>query len=160
MSPLTFLDLPGEIRNQIYYLLLVIPRLPSSRVYLLDRDPPIYPQILSVCRKVHDEAEQILYGSNVFVAELNFLVGLPRLRWEYPTIKSSRLISIINKYFIAVSSLDSPAFTCVEIKDAFSGMEELTIWAVRPYLLSRYFMLRYFEGVRGVKKAKIGWVCA
>ncbi|RAL59257.1 hypothetical protein DID88_006971 [Monilinia fructigena] len=47
MSPLTFLDLPGEIRNQIYYLLLIVPPISTPRP--LGSDPPIYPQILIHC---------------------------------------------------------------------------------------------------------------
>ncbi|ESZ90766.1 hypothetical protein SBOR_8837 [Sclerotinia borealis F-4128] len=154
MPPLTFLDLPGEIRNQIYHLLLIVPPISAPRP--LGSDPPIYPQILSVCRKVHDEAQQILYGSNVFIAHPNLLTGLPRLRWKYDTISSSRLISIINKYYIVVRLDCDPNFSAVKAEDAFNGMEELTIRVEQStYRGSDYEVLRLFEGVRDLKKAKV-----
>ncbi|KAI9640202.1 hypothetical protein NHQ30_011440 [Ciborinia camelliae] len=154
MSPLTFLDLPGEIRNQIYHLLLIIPHISTPRP--LGGDPPIYPQILSVCRKVHDEAEQILYGSNVFIAHPNLLKGLPRLRWKYDSISSSRLVSTIKKYYIIVRLDCDPNFSAVEAEDAFNGVEELTIKVEQSKSGgSDYQVLRLFEGVRGVKKTKV-----
>ncbi|KAB8296713.1 hypothetical protein EYC80_002133 [Monilinia laxa] len=154
MSPLTFLDLPGEIRNQIYHLLLIVPPISTPRP--LGSDPPIYPQILSVCRKVHDEAEQILYGGNVFIAHPNLLNGLPRLRWKYDTISSSKLISIIKKYYIIVRLDCDPNFTEVRAEDAFNGMEGLTIRVEQSaFRGSDYQVLKLFEGVRGVKKTKI-----
>lgn len=55
--PSPFLDLPGELRNQIYDELLISH----------DRDPTrvrCYPQILATCRRIHQEASGILYGSN------------------------------------------------------------------------------------------------
>jgi hypothetical protein len=92
MTTLTFLDLPGEIRNQIYRQLLIVPPLSVPRLL---GDPPIYPQILAVCRKVHNEAKQILYGCNTFLAHPNLLFGLPRLSLYYDTISSPTLISLI-----------------------------------------------------------------
>lgn len=152
--PLTFLDLPGEIRNQIYHLLLIVPSISTPRP--LGSDPPVYPQILSVCRKVHDEAEQILYGRNVFIAHSNLLTGLPRLRWKYDSISSARLISIIRKYYIIVRLDCDPNFSDVKAEDAFNGMEELTIRVEQStFRDSDYQVLKLFEGVRGVKKTKV-----
>ncbi|KAJ8069419.1 hypothetical protein OCU04_003073 [Sclerotinia nivalis] len=156
MPPLTFLDLPGEIRNQIYHLLLVIRPISIPRPLLTD--PPICPQILSVCRKVHDEAEQVLYGCNVFIAHANLLTGLPRLRWHYDPISSSRVISIIKKYYIVVRLDCDPNFSAGKARDAFSGMEELTIRVEQSAYRgsgSDYKALRLFEDVRGVKETNV-----
>lgn len=154
MTPLTFLDLPGEIRNHIYQLLLVIPSISIPRP--LGSDPHIYPQILSVCRRVHDEAEQILYGSNVFIAHPNLLTGLPRLRWKHDTISSSKLISIIKKYYIIVRLDCDPNFSAKKAEEAFSEVDELTIRVEQSaFRGSDYKVLRLFEGVRGVKKVRI-----
>ncbi|TGO13133.1 hypothetical protein BTUL_0076g00330 [Botrytis tulipae] len=154
MTPLTFLELPGEIRNHIYQLLLIIPPISTPRP--LGSDPHIYPQILSVCRRVHDEAEQILYGSNVFIAHPNLLTGLPRLRWKYDTISSSRLISIIKKYYIIVRLDCDPNFSAKKAEEAFSGVDELTIRVEQSaFRGSDYKVLRLFEDVRGVKNVRI-----
>ncbi|CAD6443819.1 602d6cc0-8749-4fa7-bea4-1f3f3be19054 [Sclerotinia trifoliorum] len=156
MPSLTFLDLPGEIRNQIYHILLVIR--PISIPRPLFTDPPICPQILSVCRKVHDEAEQILYGCNVFIAHANLLTGLPRLRWHYDPISSPRVISIIKKYYIVVRLECDPNFSARKAMDAFSGMEELTIRVEQSAYRgsgSDYRALRLFENVRGVKETNV-----
>ncbi|KAF7872035.1 uncharacterized protein EAF02_009140 [Botrytis sinoallii] len=154
MTPLTFLDLPGEIRNHIYQLLLIIPSISIPR--RLGSDPHIYPQILSVCRRVHDEAEQILYGSNVFIAHPNLLTGLPRLRWKYDTISSSRLISNIKKYYIIVRLDCDPNFSAKKAEEAFSEVDELTIRVEQStFRGSDYKVLRLFEGVRGVKRVRI-----
>ncbi|KAF7900026.1 hypothetical protein EAF00_004362 [Botryotinia globosa] len=154
MTPLAFLDLPGEIRNHIYQLLLIIPPISTPRP--LGSDPHIYPQILSVCRRVHDEAEQILYGSNVFIAHPNLLTGLPRLRWRYDTISSCRLISIIKKYYIIVRLDCDPNFSAKKAEEAFSEVDELTIRVEQSaFRGSDYKVLRLFEDVRGVKNVRI-----
>ncbi|KAF7953430.1 uncharacterized protein EAE97_000829 [Botrytis byssoidea] len=154
MTPLTFLDLPGEIRNSIYQLLLIIPPISTPRP--LGSDPHIYQQILSVCRRVHDEAEQILYGSNVFIAHPNLLTGLPRLRWKYDTISSTRLISIIKKYYIIVRLDCDPNFSAKKAEEAFSEVDELTIMVEQSaFRGSDYKVLRLFEDVRGVKNVRI-----
>jgi hypothetical protein len=58
--PTTFLDLPAEIRVEIYELLLVQPwrRLPN------DVDFDVYPHVLCVCRQIHAEAAAVFYGRN------------------------------------------------------------------------------------------------
>ncbi|KAH8767739.1 hypothetical protein F5882DRAFT_413272 [Hyaloscypha sp. PMI_1271] len=153
MASLTFLDLPGEIRNQIYRRLLILPPLSTSRLL---SNPPIYPQILSVCRKVHEEARQILYSCNTFLAHPNLLSGLPRLRLCYDTISSSTLIPLIQRYHIRVRLDCDPNFPLAKATNAFSGVEELTIEVFQAQFgSSDYKVLRLFEGVRGVKRARV-----
>jgi hypothetical protein len=153
MAPLSFLDLPGEIRNQIYKNLLLILPLSTPRVL---GDPPIYPQILAVCRKVHEEAIEILYGSNTFLAHPNLLTDLPRLRLYYDTISEKHLIDQISRYHIRVRLDCEPRFSAMKVQNAFTGVEELTIEVFQAQLGgSDYSVLRRFEGVRGVKRARI-----
>lgn len=153
MPTLTFLSLPGEIRNQIYYQLLLVPSLSIPRLL---GDPPLYPHIVSVCRKVYSEAQQILYGFNTFLAHPSLLNGLPRLRLYYSTISSPSLISLIRKYHIRVRLDCNPSFSVRNARDAFTGMEELTIEVFQAqYSSSSYRVLRLFEQIRGVKQARI-----
>ena len=150
---LSFLDLPGEIRNQIYSELLIIPDLSTPRLL---GDPPLYPQILEVCRKVHDESKQFLYGKNIYLAHPNLLTGLPRLRLYYDTIRCKHLIDLIRRYQIRVRLDCDPNFSAKTASDAFSGIEELTIEVFQAQFGgSDYKVLRLFEGIRGVKKVKI-----
>lgn len=154
MSHLTFLDLPGEIRNQIYRLLLIVPSPSTKRV--LGSDPAIYPQILCVCRKVHKEASEILYGANTFLAHPNLLSGLPRLRPYYETISSKRLISLIRRYHFRVRLDNDPNFSAERAEESFDSVEELTVEVFQAqYGSSDHKVLELLEGVRGVKKARV-----
>ncbi|KAE8447254.1 hypothetical protein EG329_010948 [Mollisiaceae sp. DMI_Dod_QoI] len=148
-----FLDLPGEIRNEIYLKLLIVPA--ASKPRLLG-DPPIYPQILSTCKKIHEEAQQILYGYNTFLAHPNLLSSLPRLRLCYNTIFSPTLISLIRRYHIRVRLDCDPNFSIQKATDAFTGVEELTLEVSQAQFgSSDHKVLRLFEGIRGVKKTRV-----
>lgn len=153
MPGFAFLDLPGEIRNAIYFQLLVLPSL-SVPKHL--QHTTLHTSILHTCRKIHHEAEQILYGCNTFIAHPNILTGMPRLRVCFGAFGSSNLISLIRRYHIHLR-LDCDAnFTAAKAKEAFTGMEELTVEVSQAqYGSSDYKMLKLFERVRGVKKAQI-----
>lgn len=142
MSPLSFTDFPGEIRNQIYHHLLVVPALSTPRLL---GDRPIYPQILSVCQQVHGEAKQILYGCNTFLAHPSLLSGMPRLRLYYDTISKASLISLISRYHIRVRLDCDPNFTAKNAALSFTGMEELSIEVFQAQFgSSDYQVLRLF----------------
>jgi hypothetical protein len=154
MQNISFLDLPGEIRNQIYIDLLILPPIFARRQ--LGSDPSIYPQILRVCKQVHEESKQILYGGNVFIAHPNLLNGWPRLRWKYDTISSQNVITYIKRYYLIVRLDCDPNFTAENAERAFSGIEDLTIRVEQAeFRGSDYQVLKLFEGVRGVKKTKV-----
>ena len=148
------LRLPGEIRNQIYGLLLIAP--PHGIYHPLGSNPQIYPQILSVCRQIHREATDVLYGNNTFIAHYSLLSSLPHLRrWQYP-ITSSALIAMIKRYHIYVRLDCDPRFTVETVRDAFTGIEELTVEVFQSQFgSSDYTILRLFEGIRGVKHARV-----
>jgi hypothetical protein len=153
MANLSFLDLPGEIRNQIYHQLLIIPTLSAPRRL---QKPHIYPAILCVCRKIYAEGKQILYGSNTFLAHANLLTGLPRLRTYYATISNSDLISLIRRYHIQVRLDCDPNFQACRATEAFTGAEEFTIEVFQAQFgSSDYKVLKLFEGIRGVKKSRV-----
>ncbi|KAF4636062.1 hypothetical protein G7Y89_g2037 [Cudoniella acicularis] len=153
MPPLGFLDFPGEIRNQIYRELLIVPAVSTPRLL---GDPPIYPQVLSVCRKVHKEAQQMLYCCNTFLAHPNLLTALPRLRLYYDTIYQPHLISLIRRYHIRVRLDCDPNFSALKAKEAFTRLDELTVEVFQAQFgSSDYKVLKLFEGVRGVQRARV-----
>ena len=154
MSDNMLLTLPGEIRNQIYGLVLLAP--PPGTPRSLGSNPQIYPQILSVCRQIHHEAIEVLYGKNTFIAHYSLLSSLPKLRrWQHP-ITSSALISMIRRYHIYVRLDCDAAFTAETARDAFTGMEELTVEVFQSQFgSSDYTVLRLFEKIRGVKRARV-----
>ena len=78
-----FLNLPGEVKNDIYKHLLVQDEL---RIGSSDEDYDfgnidLYPHVLRICRTVKDDAIHLLYGSNKFtfpslLACINFMNNL------------------------------------------------------------------------------------
>lgn len=109
-----------------------------------------------MCKQVHQEAQEILYGDNTFLAHPSLLNGLPRLRLCYDTIKSQNLISLIRKYHIRIRLDCDPTFTSKQTREAFTGAEELTIEVFESQFgSSGSKVLRLFEEVRDVKVAKI-----
>src|SRR5436190_12918122 len=119
-----FLSIPAEIRNQIYYLLLIVP--PPGTPRPLGVAPKVYPQILGVCRQIHREAVVVLYGMNTFVAHPARLTESPSLSRMHLPVTSPSLIRFIKRYHIYVR-LDCDAhFTAAKARDAFSGVNELT----------------------------------
>ncbi len=82
-SSVSFLSLPGEVRNMIYPQVLVDPRSHLQRMQLeKDRSKPrqkaLYPAILSTCRKTYEEGLAYLYAQNEFLVNI-----WPDLTW-YP----------------------------------------------------------------------------
>lgn len=105
---------------------------------------------------MHEEARQTLYSCNTFLAHPNLLSGLPRLRLCYDTISSPTLIPLIQRYHIRVRLDCDPNFSLAKATNAFSGVEELTIEVFQAQFgSSDYKVLRLFEGVRGVKRARV-----
>jgi hypothetical protein len=99
---------------------------------------------------------EILYSCNTFLAHPNLLSSLPRLRLHYQSISSPTLISLIQRYHIRVRLDCDPNFSLAKATRAFSGVEELTIEVFQAQFGgSDYKVLTLFEGVRGVKRAKV-----
>lgn len=153
MVQLSFLDLPGEIRNKIYHHLLILPRISTPRPL---GDPPLHPQIISTCHLIHSEALHFLYGLNTYLAHPNLLNGLPRLRLYYDTIRVAPLIALIRRFHIRIRLDCDPNFKKEKAAAAFTGMEELTIEVFQAaYGGSDHKVLELFEGVRAVGKSRV-----
>lgn len=66
-KPFRFLDLPPELKNRIYSLLLEDNTAEELRPqYHTPAPNNIHPNILSTCREINAEATGILYANNVF----------------------------------------------------------------------------------------------
>ncbi|KAH8801540.1 hypothetical protein F5884DRAFT_518098 [Xylogone sp. PMI_703] len=154
MPQITFLDLPGEIRNQIYILLLVFPSLRISSS--IDKSCRLHPAILQSCHQIYLEAREVLYGGNTFIAHPSLLCALPRLRFGYGPVTARPLINLIQRWVINIRLDCDPNFNSEEAKTAFDGAEELTVQVYQAqYGSSSHEVLKPFEAVRGVKRAKI-----
>lgn len=155
MSGSNFLSLPGEIRNQIYSLLLIAtPPLGSPRG--LGQMLKLHPSILSVCRQTYSEATRILYTKNTFIAHYSLLSTLPQLRQWHTPVKAAHLAALIKRYRIYVRLDCDIHFTSEAAKQAFSGIDELTVEVSQTQFgSSNCDNLRVFETIRGVKQAKV-----
>lgn len=151
-----FLDLPGEIRNQIYHHLLVLPHI--SKRTRLGFTPPLYPLILQTCRKVNEEGQQILYGCNVFLAHPIHLTTNPRLRLYYDRVSFEPFTRLIKRFhfIIRLDGVHASRFSPKHAKAAFSGLEELTVEVFQPHSAgSDLKVLGLLNGVRNVEKASV-----
>ena len=101
---LSFLDLPGEIRNIIYSNSLTDPR--SSREIIEDetqfnpRRMYLCPALLQTCRRLYEEAVQYLYSENEFFVYIH-----PDLGW-YAPFQKIHLPPLSGKHFKSIKSLD------------------------------------------------------
>lgn len=77
----TFLDLPRELRDQIYELSLVSDRVVDLRrlvtVLSCDAKLGIAPALLRASRQIHSEAIEIMYSLNTFQATIFLGLGPP-----------------------------------------------------------------------------------
>ncbi|PVI05362.1 hypothetical protein DM02DRAFT_488752, partial [Periconia macrospinosa] len=165
-----FFRLPGELRNEIYNLLLSPDTKPLSELAIHHkhvntqhrtqppRTPsPLYPAILSACRKAHLEATPLLYESHIFHAHTSLLTSFPHLTSAYRPIQYARPISLIRRWQLSLRLDTDPRFTAEQAKVAFSGVEyfEVRVWEAQ-FEMSDYTALALLTGVRGVKVAKVG----
>ncbi|KAF2490133.1 hypothetical protein BU16DRAFT_429222, partial [Lophium mytilinum] len=147
------LSLPGELRNEIYGLLLGNP---SS----------LHPAILSTCRQTFTEATPLLYA-HTFTAHPSLLTSLPSLARPplsatmpapaYPPILSAPAAAYIRRWKLTLRIDIDPRFSAEQARAAFSGCESLEIevrqssWGDCPVEPA----LALFGLVRGVKKVVI-----
>ena len=61
-----FLDLPGELRRQIYAHVLLVPDAAIDVGAIWNEPPKLGVALLRTCRQVHDEAAHFLYSANTF----------------------------------------------------------------------------------------------
>jgi hypothetical protein len=154
MPETTFLTLPGEIRNQIYGLLLVVP--PPEKSTKLGEVPPIWPSILAMCKQTYNEVIKILYGENTFLAHNSRLSRAPQLRRWLNPISTPRLLPLVRRFHIFVRLECDARFSADAARKAFTGIDQLTIEVHKSQFRgSSHNVLKLFEGVRDVRKAAV-----
>ncbi|KAM7215840.1 hypothetical protein V8F06_008781 [Rhypophila decipiens] len=164
--------IPVEIRLEIYNYLLVLhlqpPQTPSLitttspntpiHSFIDPTSPHLHPSILSTCRQIYHEALPTLYAQNIFLAHESNLTISPHLFLPLPPTRPNPNIRLIRRWRIRVR-LDCgfPPWPSDDVRRAFSGAEELTIYVYRAMFIGGVGVdvLRRFEGVRGVRRARI-----
>ena len=151
-SPL--LALPTELRLQIYRHVLVLPA--YKRTHTRRHTGEVHAALLGTCHQIHREALPILYGENTFLAHQSLLADFPSLRDWHPPVRTARLLPHIRRWHVRVRlDCDAP-YDAAAVARAFSGADELTV-EVRQAVFRGVgrAVLRLFEGVRGVKAARV-----
>ncbi|KAI0381728.1 hypothetical protein F5Y04DRAFT_58836 [Hypomontagnella monticulosa] len=163
-----FLTLPVEIRLEIFAHLLIIPasapppsqyqqHFPVHRLSSSSSTPSLlHPAILRTCKQLHAEALPLLYQRNTFLAHNALLTTLPRLRRIYPPVVSARLAGLITRFHVCVRLDASPGYDGAAVAAQLSGKEEVVLEAWQAmWRGSGPDVLRLFEGVRGVRRARV-----
>ncbi|KXJ85158.1 hypothetical protein Micbo1qcDRAFT_128483 [Microdochium bolleyi] len=159
--PGSFLLLPCELRLKIYRNLLLEP--PSTD----QKCPRAHSSaaILRTNRQIYSEAMPVLYSENEFLAHESMLTSWPRLtRFLEPVryAESSPMIrTLLTRFRIRLRLDVDPRFTASEAATHFSGRYEVVVEVLRPSWRSGPLgtgppeNLRLFEGVRGVRRARV-----
>ncbi|KAH7394797.1 hypothetical protein BKA66DRAFT_410201 [Pyrenochaeta sp. MPI-SDFR-AT-0127] len=163
-----FFSLPPELRSRIYVELLCpkalsfadLARCSTSSIARDQQRPrmrsPLYPALLSTCRKIHDEAIDFLYELHIFHAHPSLLTAFPHYRAPAKDIIYPDGLSRIKRWQITIRLDIDPRFDLNQCTSAFSGAEYLEIYAWQA--ASNYAaeaVLRLFEGIRGVRVARV-----
>ncbi|KAH8725859.1 hypothetical protein GQ44DRAFT_205405 [Phaeosphaeriaceae sp. PMI808] len=155
-----FFRLPAELRNQIYEELLCPEITPikqlAQRNHHLTPTPPLYPSILSTCRKAHEEATDLLYSTAVFHAHPSLLASLPHLTSPAAPVLYPSMLAKIRRWQLALRLDTDPQFTMAQATASFSGAEylEIRVWQSQ-FGCCDSSVLRLFLGIRGVRVAKV-----
>ncbi|OAL05399.1 hypothetical protein IQ06DRAFT_68338 [Phaeosphaeriaceae sp. SRC1lsM3a] len=157
-----FFRLPAELRNQIYDDLLC-PCTPSIKDLAhppnqaaSTKTPQLYPSILSTCRRIHEEATDLLYTTHVFHAHPSLLTSLPHLTSSAKPVLYPAVLAKIRRWQLTIRLDTDPRFTMAQATAAFSGAEflEIRVWQ-SMFDGCDPTVLKLFLGVRGVKVAKV-----
>ena len=157
-KPFPFLQLPGELRNKIYALLLTNNTVVKTGAYRGpdSEDTPlsITVSVLRASRQTYAEAMPLLYSLNRFQAHPSLLTSLPFLADANRPVMSPIYLSLIRKYHIAVRLDCDPFWTSDDLDRAFSGIEELAVegWQA-SFSENNNSNLLLFSSVRGVGRA-------
>jgi hypothetical protein len=157
--PFLFLELPGEIRNQILRLLLThnTPIVTRSANQLAPPRPTnlrLCPNILLTSWRTHHEGLSILYGENTFQAHPSYLTSM--LFAMDPSRPVIFCAAMIRRFHIRVRLDCDPYYDAEAVKRVFSGADSLEVEIFRSsWGLGGYDALEGYMGVRGVRKVRV-----
>ncbi|KAF2126583.1 hypothetical protein P153DRAFT_297675 [Dothidotthia symphoricarpi CBS 119687] len=156
-----FFRLPAELRNQVYEALLCPNTLQSKDLTHDTKVPtsgqePLYPAILSTCRRVHEEATDLLYTSHFFHAHPSLLTSLPHLTPSGSPVLCKSGIEKIQRWQLTLRLDTDPRFTMQQATSAFSNAEyvEIRVWQ-STFDACDSSVLKLFLGVHGVRIARV-----
>ncbi|KPM36986.1 hypothetical protein AK830_g9558 [Neonectria ditissima] len=153
--PIGFMDLPVEIRLEVYQHLF---HLPAFKQFSRGEDTKasIHAGLLRTNRQINAEASPLLYSENTFLAHPTLLATFPRLRARYGPIKEATVLPRIRRFHVQVRLDCDLPYDQAAVTKSFSGVDELSVDVVQSmYLGVGHRNLHKFEGVRGVKRAHI-----
>lgn len=152
-----FLDMPYEIREQIYAHLLILPPLQEaanpgawsvyhlfrSQIYPYAEAPLLHPAILSTCRQIYSEALPILYAKNAFRCHRTLLTSFPRLHCSWfrapaPAVPGVKIyrdltatscpgVQLIRRWYLHARLDCGPFWDAETVAKAFTGAEEVEL---------------------------------
>ncbi|KAI1377294.1 hypothetical protein F4677DRAFT_459175 [Hypoxylon crocopeplum] len=163
-NPPTLLTLPVEIRLEILEHLLVLPPStspPSNKnIYSSGRAPApvaLHPAILRANHQLHAEGLPLLYERNIFLAHNAQLASLPRLQRAYGgPVLSERHAALVTRLHVCVRLDAEPGYDRARAAAQLSGKQEVVLEAWQAlWRGSGPDVLRLFEGVRGVRRARV-----
>jgi hypothetical protein len=152
--------LPAELRVQIYEYLLCLEAPSAKGLALLEHRPPnaltLHPSILSSCRKIHNEAVDLMYTKHIFQAHPSLLASLPHFSTPAKPVLYPNMLSKIKRWQLTLRLDTDPRFTMSQATEAFSRAEyfEIRVWQ-SMYDGCDSSVLRLFLGVRDVKIARV-----
>ena len=158
--PFLYLNLPGEVRNQILRLLLIHRTKIVVHHYALLHPPTptaldLYPNILLANRAIYNEGRTILYGENVFQAHPMLLIDTVFALSVHRTVLQN-CVAHIRHFHIRVRLDSDPYYSPQQVRDAFTDVDELEVEVFRAsFEAGNYLALDGFAGVRGVRKARV-----
>jgi len=155
-----FLDLPGEIRNQILRLLLThsTPIITRSANQLAPPKPTplgLSLGILLTSWRTYYEGLSILYAENTFQAHPSYLISM--LFAMDPTLTvASHHVSMIRRFHIRVRLDCDPYYKPEAVQAVFTGADQLEVEVFRAsWGIGGYESLDGFMGIRGVGRARV-----
>ncbi|CAE7022527.1 hypothetical protein CFE70_003161 [Pyrenophora teres f. teres 0-1] len=157
-----FFRLPAELRNQVYEELLCAGT-PSSKALatnpinaIAGKYSPIYPAILSTCKRIYEEAQDLPYTTHIFNAHASLLTSLPHLVSPAKPVLNTTHISKIRRWKLNLRLDTDPWFSAKNVTAAFTGAEylEIHVWQ-STFDGCDASVLRLFWGIRGVGVARV-----
>lgn len=159
--PFCFLELPGEIRNQILRLLLthntpIITRFANQLAPPEPTNLRLCPHILLSSRRIYHDGLSILYGENTFQAHPSYLTSMLFAMDPFRPVTASVCVEMIRRFHIRVRLDCDPYYKAEAVKKAFSGADSLEVEIFRSsWGMGGYDAFEGYMGVRGVRKARV-----
>lgn len=154
------LDLPVEVRLEIYSYLLITSDYHRLQPIMGGPRLSMGTPLLRTCKQIHAEAAPVLYGCNLLIADIRRLTKQARLRFRSRPFSEPQMLAMVRRWWLTVRlDVEEQEYGPEDASAAFAKADELvlelmTTWSGdgAPW---RRAALRPFEAVRGVKSVRI-----